>query len=101
MSEANNGWRQCPLGELDRLESLLKSQRHHKAWGYTLAVFGLTGIIAFCSWQVASALIPGLHSGPPPRTTNCSPFKQPFSERPCDAPDPKKGCSTSSTPQLQ
>jgi hypothetical protein len=100
MSEANKGWRQCPLGELDRLESLLKTQRHQKTWGYTLAVFALTGIIGFCSWSVASALIPGLQSGPA-STSNCSPFKQPFNERPCGAPDPGKGCSTSSTPQLQ
>ena len=73
MSDANNGWRQCPLGALDRLESTLKSQRQHKAWGYTLAVFALTGIIAFCSWQVASALIPGLNSRGSHSTSKCSP----------------------------
>jgi hypothetical protein len=101
MSEVNNGWRQCPLGELDRLESMLKGQRHHKTWGYTLAVFALAGIIAFCSWQVASGLIPSLKGGPSHGTSNCSPFKQPFYERPCDAQDPGKGSSTSSVPQVQ
>ena len=93
MSELNNGWRQCPLGELDRLESVLKSQRQTQAWGYTLAVFALTGIIAFCSWQVASALLPGLHSGASHGASSSSPC-QPPSLQPCDV-EPGKSCTPS------
>ena len=90
MSEVTNGWRRCPLGELDRLESMLKSQRQHKTWGYTLAVFALTGIIAFCSWQVASAIIPGLGKGLHGSSSSCA-CDQSFEDPPCK---PGKGCSS-------
>lgn len=76
MRETNSDWRQCPPGELDRLEGRLKSARRHQQWGYALSVFGLTAIIVFCTWQVASALLPSF-SGLAANSSECAPHVPP------------------------
>jgi hypothetical protein len=59
MTHGTNDWHPCPSGALDRLEQRLKSHQQHKSWGYALSVFALSGIIAFCTWHTAAALMSG------------------------------------------
>jgi hypothetical protein len=76
MTQGISGWNPCPPGALDRLEQRLKSQRQHKSWGYALSVFALSGIIAFCTWRTASALMYGFSGSSTYGTANYTPCRQ-------------------------